>query len=164
MERYFIPLTKFNGFTIVELLVTVLIVSVMASVAFPMVELTVQRNKERELRQNLQQIREALDAYKRAVEGGHIQRKVGDSGYPPSLNTLVEGVTDIRSPTGGKIFFLRRIPRDPFSVENDVVASRTWGLRSYASSADDPRPGSDVYDIFSLSPRIGLNGVPYRDW
>jgi general secretion pathway protein G len=157
-------LPRQRGFTIVELLVTVVIVSIIATVAFPMAELAVQRNKEQELRRALREVREAVDAYKTAGDEGRILRKVGDSGYPPTLEILVHGVGDAKSAKGAKIYFLRRIPRDPFYSEGDVSAAKTWGKRSYASSADDPKEGSDVYDIYSLSKGTGLNGIAYRDW
>jgi general secretion pathway protein G len=157
-------LCRQSGFTIVELLVTVVIVSILASVAFPMAELAVQRNKEQDLRRALREVREALDAYKTAGDEGRLLRKAGESGYPRALEVLVDGVVDAKSPTGAKIYFLRRIPRDPFFSENGVPAAKMWGKRSYASSADDPKEGSDVYDIYSLSKGVGLNGIAYRDW
>lgn len=153
-----------RGFTIIELLVSVVIVSILASVAFPMAELVSQRSKEHELRQSLHQIREALDAYKQACDEGRIIRKADASGYPPTLDTLVEGVKDARSTKEEKIYFLRRIPRDPFFTNNEIAAAKSWGLRSYSSSAEEPKEGSDVYDVYSLSLSVGLNGIPYRDW
>jgi general secretion pathway protein G len=152
------------GFTIVELLVTVVIVSILASVAFPMMEFTVQRGKEQDLRRALREIREALDTYKRAGDEGKIMHKVGESGFPYSLEVLVDGVPDAKSPTEAKVFFLRRIPRDPFFPDAKITASKTWGKRSYASSADEPKEGKDVYDIYSLSTGTGLAGIPYREW
>lgn len=152
------------GFTIVELLVTVVIVSILASAALPMAELSVQRNKEQELRRVLREIREALDAYKQAGDEGRIVRKAGESGYPPTLEVLADGVVDAKSPTGAKMHFLRRIPRDPFFTDLSVPAAKMWGKRSYASSADDPKEGDDVYDIYSVSSDAGLNGIPYREW
>lgn len=152
------------GFTIIELLVTVVIISVLASAALPMTELVVQRNKEQELRHALREIRDALDAYKQAGDEGRILRKAGESGYPRTLEVLVEGVVDAKDIKGTKIRFIRRIPRDPFSSDQTAPASQTWGKRSYASSADDPKSGDDVYDVYSLSAGTGLNGSPYREW
>lgn len=153
-----------HGFTIIELLVTVVIVAILASVSLPMAEVAVQRNKEQELHRVLREIREALDAYKRAADEGRLLLKVGESGYPASLEKLVEGVPDAKSLDGKKIYFLRRIPRDPLSADASVAAAKTWGKRSYASSAQDPKEGSDVFDIYSVAPGNGLNGIPYRDW
>lgn len=155
-----------RGFTLIEVAITAAIVALLATIAFPMAEVAVQRNKEHELRAALWQLREALDAYKRAGDDGHILRKAGEPGYPPSLQTLVDGVEDAKSPDTAKprIYFLRRIPRDPFHKESSVPAEQTWGKRSYASSATDPREGKDVFDVYSLAPSAGLNGIPYRDW
>ncbi|MES2356527.1 MAG: type II secretion system protein [Pseudomonadota bacterium] len=155
---------KQRGFTIVELLVTLVIVSILASAALPMAELAVQRNKEQELRRGLREIREALDSYKQAGDEGKIMRKAGESGYPPTLEILAIGVTDAKSPTGAKIYFLRRIPRDPFFTDASASAAKTWVKRSYASSAEDPKEGNDVYDIYSASTSTGLNGIVYREW
>jgi len=154
-----------TGFTLIEILVTVAIVGVMASVVLPLIELTVQRDKEQELRSALREVRGALDAYRTAVQEGRIAHSATLSGYPPSLKTLVEGVSDARSP-GGKswIYFLRRIPRDPFTLDGDLAAEEQWGIRSYSSSAEEPDEGEDVYDIYSRSSGVGLNGIAYRDW
>ena len=148
---------KAKGFTLIELLVTVTILALLASVALPLAEVTVQRNKEQDLRHTLRQIREAIDAYKRASDDGRIERKADASGYPPTLAALAEGVKDQRKTDGTKLYFLRRVPRDPMTGED-------WGLRSYASPADDPQPGEDVYDVYSRSDETGLNGIPYREW
>jgi general secretion pathway protein G len=146
-----------KGFTLVELLVVVMIVALLASIAAPLAELSWQRGKEQELRYALRQIREAIDAYKRASDENRIERKADASGYPPTLAVLVEGVEDKSRPEKPKIFFLRRVPRDPITGED-------WGLRSYASTASEPRPGKDVYDVYSRSEEVGLNKVPYREW
>lgn len=152
-----------DGFTLIELLVTVVIVAILASVAMPLSALNQQRTKEQELRQTLREIRTAIDAYKQAVDEGRVARSLDQSGYPPKLSVLVEGVVDVKSPVSKKIYFLRRIPKDPFA-ESDVDAESSWGKRSYDSPPDAPRYGKDVYDIYSLSGRTGLNGVPYREW
>lgn len=148
---------KARGFTLIELLITVAIVALLASIAAPLAEVTVQREKEKDLRHALREIRGAIDAYKRAADQGAIERAADASGYPESLATLVDGVPDKRKPDGPRIYFLRRVPADPMGGEQ-------WGLRSYASSATEPQPGKDVYDVYSKSDGTGLNGVPYRQW
>lgn len=151
------------GFSLIELLVVVAIMSVLATIGIPMAELSHQRTKEEDLRRSLREIRSALDEYKRMVDQGRISRTAGASGYPPELNALVDGVPDATSAQHTKLYLLRKLPRDPFG-DDAVSAELTWGLRSYASSAKDPKPGSDVYDVYSLAPGIGLNGIPYREW
>ena len=152
------------GFSLIELLVVVAIVAVLATIGLPLAELAQRRTKEEDLRASLREIRNALDAYKAASDKGHIIRRAGESGYPPSLDILVEGVTDAQSPRGERLFFLRRLPRDPLAPPDVAKASDTWGLRSYASTADEPKPGNDVYDVYSRSSETGMNGVPYRQW
>jgi len=146
-----------TGFTLIELMITVAIVALLATVALPLAEVTVQRNKEKDLRVALREIRGAIDAYKRAADEGAIERKADESGYPPSLAALVQGVEDKKKTDGSKIYFLRRVPADPVSGED-------WGLRSYASSPTDPQPGKDVFDVYSRSTDRALNGTTYREW
>ena len=147
-----------KGFTLIELLVTVAIVALLASIALPLAETTVQRSREAELRRSLREMREAIDAYKRAGDEGRIEKKADRSGFPPTLQALVDGAADITDPKREKkVYFLRKVPRDPVSGED-------WGLRSYASAADAPRAGEDVFDVFSVSRSAGLNGIPYKEW
>jgi general secretion pathway protein G len=154
-----------RGFTLIEMLVTVTIVALLSTVAFPMLELAERRSNERELREALRQIRTALDNYKQAVDEGHIMEEIKGTGYPPNLDILVNGVVDAKSPNRDqKIYFLRKIPRDPLGQIASSGSTPEWGLRSYASSPADPQPGADVFDVHSLSPAIGLNGIAYKDW
>lgn len=153
-----------GGFTLIELLVTVTIVSILALVAMPMMQIVVQRNKEQELRTALWQIRKAIDAYKQAADDGRVAKAADESGYPKSLDDLAQGVDDKKDPEKKKIYFLRRIPRDPLVSDPSVPAADTWGKRSYESGPDDPQEGADVFDVYPLSDKSGLNGIPYREW
>lgn len=152
------------GFTIVEVLVTIVIVGILASAVFPMAELSIQRNRERELRIVLRELRTAIDAYRQAVDEGRIQKKADESGYPHRLEDLTDGVPDAKNPKGGKVVILRRIPRDPMARDLAVPDAKTWGKRSYASTREDPREGDDVFDVYSLAPGVGMNGIAYREW
>jgi general secretion pathway protein G len=153
-----------RGFTLIELLITVVIVGILALSAMPLAELAVQRTRESELRSSLRQLREAIDAYRRDVDDGKIARKALDTGYPPTLDILVTGVADEKSPTREKIYFLRRIPRNPLADDPRLSNAETWGKRSYASPPDDPKPGDDVFDVYPIGDGVGLNGIAYRDW
>lgn len=153
-----------GGFTLIELVITVAIVGLLAAVALPMAELGVKRFREHELHFALREIRTAIDAYKRAVDEGRIEKTIGKSGYPPSLKTLVDGVPDVRLPDKSRIYFLRKIPRDPMFADPARADEETWGKRSYASSHDAPEEGDDVFDVYSLSSGVGLNGIEYRRW
>ena len=158
---------KLTGFTLIELIVTVTIVAILASVAMPMLKMTVQRSKESELRANLRQIREAIDAYKKASDEGRIKKTLEASDYPPSLEILVDGVEDIKDIKKNKLKFLRIIPLDPMfpvtSINNNELPNN-WGLRSYASEVESPQQGDDVFDVYSQSQQPGINGVPYAQW
>jgi general secretion pathway protein G len=153
-----------RGFSLIELLVTAAIVAVLASVALPLAELQVKRSRENELRLALRQIRDAIDAYKQASDEGRILRASGDSGYPPRLELLEEGVPDASSAVPRRLHFLRRLPRDPMHPDKRVAPAQTWGLRSHDSPVHAPRPGREVYDVHSLSGASGLDGIPYRQW
>ena len=153
------------GFSLIELMAVVAILAILAAAAFPLARLTAQHSKEQDLRYSLRQLREAIDAYKRAADEGRITRQVGESGYPKSLDDLVKGAEDLRDPNvkKSKLYFLRRVPRDPMAPAG-VAAAESWGKRSYASPPDDPREGEDVFDVYSRNETIGLNGLSYRHW
>ena len=152
------------GFTLIELVITVAIVAILASVAMPLNELVLKRAKEQDLRRALRDIREAIDTYKQLADEGRIEKKVGESGYPRNLLQLVEGVEDKKDPKKARIYLLRRLPPDPFAADSWTAPADTWGLRSYASPPDDPSEGDDVFDVFSRSEKLGINGRAYNQW
>ena len=153
-----------DGFTLVELVITVAIVGVLALMAVPLLEVSAQRHKESELRLALRQIRSAIDAYHQAVLDKKIESPADASGYPPNLEVLVAGVPNITKPDHPNIYFLRSLPRDPMNSDTSLAPAESWGKRSYASPPDAPTSGEDVYDVYSLSEGVALNGVPYREF
>jgi len=153
-----------RGFTLIELLVTLAILGLLSGLVIPTAQVVVQRRQEQDLRVSLREIRHALDAYKLAYDQGRITKTLAASGYPKALEVLVEGVPDLQNPKNARIYFLRRVPRDPFNGDATLSDAQTWGKRSYASEPDQPREGEDVFDVFSQSEKTGLNGIPYKKW
>lgn len=153
-----------KGFTLIEMMITLAIIALLATLVLPVAETNLQRRKEIELQFALREIRSAIDAYKKATDEGRVIKPANSTGYPKNLEILVDGVTDARNLKGNKIYFLRRIPQDPLAPTDSVHPADTWGKRAYASESDNPKEGEDVYDVYSKSPSIGLNGVPYRKW
>lgn len=151
-----------RGFTFVEALVVAVIVLILASAVLPLTRVTMQRQKEAELRRALRELRTAIDRYKDAVDNGLIaatEVRAGSEGYPPSLETLVEGVPVANDASGRKLRFLRRIPIDPMTGQAD------WGLRSYQDRPDSTTwGGQNVFDVYSKSDGTALDGTRYRDW
>lgn len=153
------------GFSLVELLVVLAILSTLSMLIMPLAETVMQARREAELKQALWEIRAGIDAYKRAFDVGAIDKQVTSTGYPPNLQVLVDGVPDARTEFKGKtLYFLRRIPRDPLAPV-ELEAPQTWRLRSYASSAENPKPGSDVFDVYPWSKDgVAMDGSRYSQW
>jgi general secretion pathway protein G len=151
-----------RGYSFIELLIVTTILLILAAGIQPLARVTIQRQKESELRHNLRDIREAIDAYYDLVALGRVpstELKPGNEGYPPDLETLVEGVTLTGDATGRKVKFLRRIPVDP------MTGSTEWALRSYQDKPDATRwGGQNVYDVRSTSGGTALDGTKYSDW
>ncbi|HXD18360.1 MAG TPA: type II secretion system protein [Vicinamibacterales bacterium] len=155
-------LEQFEGYTFVELIVVVTILLILASAVLPLAQVTAQRQREVELRRELREIRMAIDKFKDAVDVGQIpttELKPDNEGYPPDLETLVEGVSAANDATGRKLKYLRRIPIDP------MTNSMEWGLRSYQDKPDTTSwGGQNVFDVFTKSGATALDGTKYRDW
>jgi len=163
---------RIGGFTLIELLITLALVGLLAMVSLPLYEVTSTRIKEEQLRKALRDIRSGLDAYKAAVDTGVLPREAGQSGYPPSLDKLIEPLDMANQSASGfgasdkpqRLVIMRQLPRDPFFADPTVPAAQTWRTRGYGSRSDDPQPGEDVYDVSSMSTRTGLDGIPYSAW
>jgi general secretion pathway protein G len=151
-----------RGFTFIELLVVSAILLVLASAAMPLAKVTMQRQREAELRRSLREIRTAIDKFKDAVDTGQIGStdiRAGSEGYPPDLETLVEGVSAAGDASGRKLKFLRKIPIDP------MTNSIEWGMRSYQDRPDSRSwGGQNIYDVYTKSEGVALDGTKYKDW
>jgi general secretion pathway protein G len=144
-----------NGLTLIELIVTVMILSILVGVSLPLAKFQVKRAKERELRQDLWMMRAAIDKYKDAADRGAFQTKVDSQGYPPDMDTLVKG-EDIQ---GKKVRFLRKVPTDP------MTNSTEWGMRSMQDDTkSDSWGGQNVFDVYTKSTGTALDGTKYSDW
>jgi general secretion pathway protein G len=147
-----------GGYTLAELVMVCTVMIILAAVTLPVARYSTKRLKEAELRAALREMRYAIDEHKRYSDAGLIPVELGTDGYPAELEVLVEGV-DLVGQVDRKVRFLRRIPIDPMTGEEE------WGLRSYQDDPDtDSWGGEDVYDVYSLSQGVGINGVPYREW
>jgi len=153
---------KTNGYTFIELIIVSSMILVMAAPIMPLSRVTMQRTREAELRRALREMRTAIDKFKDAADTGQIgslDLKAGSEGYPPDLDTLVEGVTAANDATGKKLKFLRRVPIDPMTHKNE------WGMRSYQDKPDATRwGGQNVYDVYTTFEGTALDGTKYRDW
>jgi general secretion pathway protein G len=154
-----------RGLTLIELLVTLVILSILASAAIPFAELTVRREKEQDLRRALREVRTAIDSFHDDWTAGRISKltdAASDDGYPKTLQALVDGV-DTGTAKGGKRRYLRRVPPDPMG-ETEKKPEEQWVLRGYQDDPGSTWGGRDVYDIHSASDRIAIDGTRYRDW
>lgn len=151
-------MTKQNqGFSFIELMVVLSVLVILASLMFPLIEITLLRQKEAALKQGLADIRQALDAYQQASRSGLVNAPT-ESGYPAHLQELV-----IHKDAAGRVF-LRAIPTDPFHPDSSVTTAATWRFRAYNSPPDNPQAGDDIFDVYSSSDRLGSNGLPYSEW
>ena len=146
------------GVTLIELIFTMAILSILMTGVIPLSQVSYKRSREIELKCHLRTIRAAIDSYKKMTDDGLIQKKAFSSGYPETLEALVQGV-DLKGPEKKKVKFLRRIPKDPMTEDGE------WGLRSYADDSDSEMwGGDDVYDVYSKSDKKALDGSYYKEW
>jgi len=153
-----------RGFTLIELMVSILVMAILAVMVEHIFEIMATRKREQALYVDLRLLRGAIDAYKHAYDAGRIAPVEGSSGYPKNLQALVDGADDALDPNHGKLRFLDQIPGDPMERDKSIAPADTWAPRAYASDPNDPRPGADVYDVHSKSTRPGLNGAAYSLW
>ena len=155
-------LRREGGYTFVELLVVTALVAILATAVMPLARVTMQRQREIELRRTLRELRTAIDHYKDAADQGMIaatELKLGNEGYPPTLEVLVEGVRASGDATDRKLKFLRRIPIDP------MMSTREWGMRSYQDRPDARSwGGQNVFDVFTTNEGTALDGTKYKEW
>jgi general secretion pathway protein G len=151
-----------EGFTLIELLVALTLLALLVSAASAMLQMNAKRHKEQELKKSLWQMRDAIDAYKQAVDDGQIKKSLDESGYPSSLQVLVDGVENNLDPKKRKLRFMRNIPRDPFTDDENLSAEETWLKQSY--DGEEGAMTDDVYDVHSRSNQLGINQQPYREW
>lgn len=154
-----------RGYTLIELLAVLTILAVLAAMSMPLVQVRAERAREQELKRSLWEIRDAIDAYHAARLTGAVAATPGSSSsYPPELASLTRLQPDARPDHRGEMLrFLRKVPKDPFA-DPTLPAEQSWGVRSFESEADHPLPGADVYDVYSRSPAVALNGVPLAQW
>ncbi len=155
-------LSSTAGFTFIELIIVSTLLLILSSAVLPMAKVTIQRTREAELRRALREMRTAIDRYKDSVDAGLIggvDVRAGSEGYPPNLEKLVEGVSVVNDASGRKLKFLRRVPIDPLTRSTD------WGLRSYQDKPDATSwGGQNVFDVYTKSTGVALDGTKYRDW
>lgn len=173
MAKRGIPRHPQRGFTLMEMVVSLALVGVLALVAWPAAQVAHQRQQEMELRRSLREVREALDAWKAAVQDGRIASPADASPWPPSLQSLVDGAPDAKSANPSRLVFLRRIPRDPFAPA-ELSPAETWGIRpsghvsnggTVVRFSDEPRRGArDVFDVYSRTDRLALDGSRLAQW
>jgi general secretion pathway protein G len=151
-----------RGYTFIELVIVTAILMILASAVMPLAQVTSQRQREAELRRSLREMRTAIDKFKDAVDTGQIGStdiRAGSEGYPPDLETLVEGVSAAGDASGRKLKFLRKVPIDP------MTNSTEWGMRSYQDRPDSRSwGGQNIYDVYTKSEGVALDGTKYKDW
>lgn len=153
-----------RGFTLIEMMISLALLATLASAAIPIYQRQEQQLNEEELRVALRDIRSAIDRYGQLVEEGIIEKDADMSNWPASLDLLVDGVVNKKSPNKEKIYLLRRIPRDPFCDCDGRKNTETWRVRASTQAPGETTGGKDVWDVSSTSSQPGLNGIPYAQW